>query len=108
MNRLVIDDLRTHVDGGTHARTSAEGLVIVTQQWDEIWLDHDLGPDDDIMTVVDVLCRAAFEGMPYCTHLKRTPMFVHSQNPVGAANVVRSLAKYGYSVKRTGVEKFVV
>lgn len=49
----------------TYARTSSEGLVLLAHAWTNyslsygekinLYLDHDLGPNDDIMSVVDFL-----------------------------------------------------
>jgi hypothetical protein len=44
---------------------------------DELWLDHDLGEDDTIWPVVEVLERAAFEERP----LDIGVINVHSANP---------------------------
>lgn len=52
---LVIDDIREY-EGAVHARTSAIGLELLqSQQWDEVWLDHDLGGEDTIRPVVNWL-----------------------------------------------------
>lgn len=102
MRRLVIDDLRTHVEGGTHVRTSQEAFEPLHHVWDEVWLDHDLGPDDDIMRVVDYMCEWAYFDHP----VRVSVVYVHTQNPVGAENVMRALTRYGYNAKRVGVESF--
>ena len=70
MTIVLVDDLRDFTDGrvATVARTSAEGVALLTSlresRIDELWLDHDLGGDDTIWPVVEVLERAAFEGTP--------------------------------------------
>lgn len=87
---FVIDDLRTLNADWPHARTSAEGLAWLKendQHVDCLWLDHDLGGDDTIMVVVDWLCEIAHDGEPYDVGT----ISVHSMNPVGAENAVRSL-----------------
>lgn len=67
---ILVDDLRSFVDGrpAEVARTSAAGVELLdrrrSDRLDELWLDHDLGDDDTIWPVVEVLERAAFEGRP--------------------------------------------
>lgn len=40
---LVVDDIR-EFEGATHAKTAADGIALLqSSEWDEIWLDHDLG-----------------------------------------------------------------
>lgn len=102
MIRLMVDDERTFTHIGDHdiARSSAAGVAWLEahrdEVIDEIWLDHDLGGDDTIMPIVDYLAEADFEGQP----LDVRKIYVHSMNPIGAANVVRALARYGYNVHR--------
>jgi hypothetical protein len=98
---VLIDDLRSFVDGrdAEVARTSSAGVELLTgfrgQRLDELWLDHDLGEDDTIWPVVEVLERAAFEGRLYDIGL----IFVHSANPAGAAKMVQALGHWGYRVR---------
>ncbi|MFC6568948.1 cyclic-phosphate processing receiver domain-containing protein [Actinoplanes utahensis] len=98
---ILVDDLRSFADGRPTevARTSAEGVALLTahrdRRIDELWLDHDLGGDDTIWPVVEVLERAAFEERPYDIGLIR----VHSSNPAGAARMRRSLDRWGYPVR---------
>lgn len=99
---LVVDDLRSHREGGYHARTSEQALWHLRFSWRRIYLDHDLGPDDDIMPVVDHMCERAHGDNAVMVET----VYVHSQNPVGAANVMRALERYGYNVKRIGVDEF--
>ncbi len=68
---ILIDDLRSFVDGRSAevARTSAAGVKLLHrchgQRVDELWLDHDLGGEDTIWPVVEVLERAAFDERPF-------------------------------------------
>ncbi|MFE4512756.1 cyclic-phosphate processing receiver domain-containing protein [Kitasatospora sp. NPDC056783] len=98
---LGIDDLRPLPRATRIARTSHEGIRLLEEYRegfvDELWLDHDLGGDDTVMPVVALLEKAAFDGRPF----RIGTVFVHSANPVGAATVVRSLARWGYRVRRT-------
>ena len=62
---VLADDLRSFVDGrpAEVARTSSAGVELLdrhrSHRLDELWLDHDLGDDDTIWPVVEVLERAA-------------------------------------------------
>ena len=92
---LVIDDLRTMYFPAEYARTSEEGLAMLEQQWDEIWLDHDLGGDDTISPVVNRLCEMSFLGTPVDVGC----IIVHSSNPV-ANTIPKVLERYGYECRR--------
>jgi hypothetical protein len=97
---ILIDDLRSFVDGrdAEIARTSAAGVELIErcrdQRLDELWLDHDLGEDDTIWPVVEVLERAAFDGQPFDVGL----INIHSANPAGAAKMAQVLRRWGYRV----------
>ncbi|MGY0458972.1 cyclic-phosphate processing receiver domain-containing protein [Kitasatospora sp. cg17-2] len=101
---LGVDDLRPLPRATRIARNSRDGVRLLEEHRDryvdELWLDHDLGGDDTIMPVVTLLERAAFEGRPF----RIGEVLVHSANPVGAATVVRSLARWGYRVRRASAE----
>lgn len=109
MLSLVIDDERTFkvdpMDGSfIYARNSEDGIQILrTISIDELWLDHDLGGDDTIIAVVDYLCEEAYNGNPVPLDV----IWVHSMNPVGAQNVIRSLEKYYEFVHRTRLPECV-
>ncbi|MEH0825189.1 MULTISPECIES: cyclic-phosphate processing receiver domain-containing protein [unclassified Micromonospora] len=98
---LLVDDLRSFVDGRVAqvARTSAAGIEALERhrgQWlDELWLDHDLGGDDTIWPVVEVLEQAAFEEHPFDIGV----VYVHSANPAGAAKIAQVLRRWGYNVR---------
>ena len=100
---LLIDDLRCFLDGrpAEVARTSAAGVQLLQRhrgQWvDELWLDHDLGGEDTIWPVVEMLERAAFDGEPWDIGV----VFVHSANPAGAAKIVQALSRWRYNVRPT-------
>jgi hypothetical protein len=97
---LGVDDLRLLPWATRIARTSREGVQLLDEHRDqfidELWLDHDLGGDDTIMPVVDLMEEAAFNGRPF--HIGT--VFVHSANPSGAETVVRSLTRWNYRVRR--------
>lgn len=98
---VLVDDLRSFVDGreAQVARTSGAGVEALERhrgrRLAELWLDHDLGGDDTIWPVVEVLERAAFEGSP----LDIGVVYVHSANPAGAEKVVQALRRWGYDVR---------
>ena len=97
---VLIDDLRSFVDGRTAevARTSSAGVELLdrhrSHRLDELWLDHDLGDDDTIWPVVEVLERAAFEGRPFDVGV----VIIHSANPAGAAKMAQVLRRWNYPV----------
>lgn len=112
-NRLVIDDLRNFRDSrvATYARTSQEALSIMATRtpFDEIWLDHDLGetPDgvvDSIMPVIQEFSFLGFENK----HYPVTSIYVHTSNPVGAAQMMQALRHYGYNVFRVNAPAFFI
>ena len=98
---VLIDDLRSFTDGrpALVARTSAAGVELLDRHRHEplaeLWLDHDLGGEDTIWPVVEVLELAAFEQRPFDIGT----VFVHSANPPGAMRVVQALRRWGYQVQ---------
>ncbi|MCN0179099.1 cyclic-phosphate processing receiver domain-containing protein [Salinispora arenicola] len=97
---VLVDDLRSFVDGRSAqvARTSAAGVALLDRyrggRLDELWLDHDLGGDDTIWPVVEVLEQAAFTERPFDIGVIK----VHSANPCGAAKIAQVLRHWGYHV----------
>ncbi|MFG1761456.1 cyclic-phosphate processing receiver domain-containing protein [Micromonospora echinofusca] len=97
---VLVDDLRSFVDGRSAgvARSSAAGVELLDryrgQRLNELWLDHDLGGDDTIWPVVEVLERAAFEDRRFDIGV----VYVHSANPAGATKIVQVLGHWGYQV----------
>ena len=98
---LLVDDLRSFVDGRVAqvARTSRAGVEALERhrgaRLDELWLDHDLGVDDTIWPVVEVLERAAYEERPFNIGV----VYVHSANPAGAEKIMQALRRWGYNVR---------
>ncbi len=98
---VLVDDLRSFLDGRAArvARSSAAGVEALErcrgQRLDGLWLDHDLGGNDTIWPVVEVLERAAFEERPFEIGV----VYVHSANPVGAARLIQALRRWGYHVR---------
>ncbi|GAA2848198.1 hypothetical protein Acy02nite_02240 [Actinoplanes cyaneus] len=101
MTVVLVDDLRSFVDGRAAeiARNSADGVALLgrhrDRRVDELWLDHDLGGEDTIWPVVEVLERAAFEGHPFDIGA----ILIHSANPSGAAKMAQALRHWGYPVR---------
>jgi hypothetical protein len=98
---VLIDDLRAFVDRrpAEVARTSADGIEALqrrrAERLDELWLDHDLGGDDTIWPVIELLERAAFEEHPFDIGT----VYIHSANPAGAAKMAQALDRWGYHVR---------
>ena len=98
---ILVDDLRSFVDGRAAevARTSVSAVQVLERQRgvriDELWLDHDLGGDDTVWPVVEVLELAAFEGRPFDIGV----VLVHSANPPGVAKMAQALRRWGYQVR---------
>jgi hypothetical protein len=101
VDRVVIDDLRTHPDSGVHLRTSAQALAWLRENRDahitELWLDHDLGGEDTIRPVVLFLEEACFNDEPFDIET----IYVHTASPVGADYISSSnLLKKHYNIVR--------
>ncbi|WP_033345000.1 cyclic-phosphate processing receiver domain-containing protein [Catenuloplanes japonicus] len=100
---LLVDDLRSFVDGRVAdvARTSGEGVALLAryrhQRIDELWLDHDLGGEDTVWPVVEVLERAAFDSDPFDIGV----IVIHSANPSGVRRMSQVLQHWGYQVRTT-------
>lgn len=104
MNIVVIDDERTFKHDGevTYLRSSAAALDWFarwyTAVWfspedqliDELWLDHDLGGDDTIVSVGKFLKALSLK---HTLPIRR--IYVHSQNPVGGSDVVDIVRSVG-------------
>ena len=97
---VLIDDLRSFVDGrrADVARTSEAGVRLLERyrhhHLNELWLDHDLGEQDTIWPVVELLERAAFDGRPFDIGV----IHIHSANPAGAAKMALALRRWNYRV----------
>lgn len=78
MKTLLIDDCR-NLNVDVVAKTFSSGLELIrSYQWDEIYLDHDLGDPDPRHTGYDLLCF--MESSP--EYLPKKIILVTS-NPVG-------------------------
>jgi hypothetical protein len=101
MLTVLVDDLRSFLDDrpARIARTSRAGVDLLAElrahRIDELWLDHDLGGDDTIWPVVELLERAAFDEAPFDIGV----VYVHSANPPGAAKILQALRRWGYAAR---------
>lgn len=105
---LLIDDLRTPEQLGLPAdtlvaRTSEAGIDLIEDELiayaniDQLWLDHDLGPTDDMACDHYLEENLMYTQGLITTYIKK--IFVHSQNPVGKARMIQALRASGYEVE---------
>ncbi|MFG1994179.1 cyclic-phosphate processing receiver domain-containing protein [Actinoplanes sp. NPDC048988] len=101
MTSVLIDDLRSFADGrpAMVARTSEAGVALLEslrgRHLTELWLDHDLGGEDTIWPVVELLERAAFDGEPFDIGV----VYIHSANPPGVVKIRQALERWHYPVR---------
>jgi len=100
---VLVDEVRSFKDERPTlvARSSQEALTLLEtlgdRRIDHLWLDHDLGGEDTIRPVIDLLVRLAHMGSPLDVGL----VHVHTAN-VGAGHWMRlELAAAGYAVVRS-------
>lgn len=77
---------------------------------DELWFDHDLGDSGEAIVVarfLSALNRAGVDGMNVNMMLAIDSINVHSQNPIGAENLLRELAGCAGVVTRQGLPKLL-
>jgi hypothetical protein len=104
---VVIDDERTFdtEDEVTYLRTEDEALLFLTRwfvEWnygrapsiDALYLDHDLGENQDIVVVV------RFLGLLKNVKKAVLKVFIHTQNPVGAQNMWTDCSRFSNHVER--------
>lgn len=106
MTILVVDDERTlNLKDAYHVQSCSEAIYYLKDHpiVSELWLDHDLGPDEDIMRLVDYLQEEAFFGRGY----EFDRIVVHSMNPVAFDKINRALSRY-YPVHRVNVTPFLL
>ena len=97
---VLVDDVRGFKDErpALVARSSRQALALLEglggRRIDHLWLDHDLGGEDTIRPVIDLLVRLARTGSPLNVGL----VHIHSAN-VGAGHWMRpELEGAGYAV----------
>jgi hypothetical protein len=99
MQILVIDDLRVFKFDATYARNLYEADFHVRDSlhgkfWDEIWLDNDLGPDEEVYSLVVRLEELAFNGKL----LNVGKIYLHSDNIVARNKMFQALNPF-YNVE---------
>lgn len=77
--------------------TTNENLPLGTSEWriEQVWFDHDLGASDPATVVADFIATLNRKGM-----LPIDSILIHSQNPAGAENLLRTLAGCASNVVR--------
>lgn len=107
---IVIDDERIYPNLSkdvSYCRNSNEALGLLVPIWvnqylgyqptiDELWLDHDLGSNDDIRAVTSWLMYIAMLERP----LLVKNIYVCSQNPVGVKLIFDSLRRHYKLVRK--------
>ena len=110
MRRILVDDARTFADPATihdRARTPAEAHDLIAAIHgegaflDELWLDYDLGEDEDgrplsTEPVLDQVCGYAAAGTPLSVGV----VVIHTSDPAAARTLLDSLHRYGYRTRR--------
>jgi hypothetical protein len=100
---VLIDDSRVFRDDRTClvARTSAAAMQLLQElRWrriDHLWLDHDLGRDDDIWPVMRMLEDAHLHGEPFDIGV----VHVHASRSGPAHRMAISLRRAAYSTERS-------
>jgi len=100
---VLVDDVRGFKDErpALVARSSQEALTLLERlgrkRIDHLWLDHDLGGEDTIRPVVDLMVELARTGSP----LNVGQVHIHTAN-IGAGHWMRlELQGAGYGVVRS-------
>lgn len=99
---VLVDDTRHFRDGRPClvARTSADACRLLrslrSERIDDLWLDHDLGGDDDVWPVVRLLEDAHLAGARYAIG----QVHVQASRPGPAHRIGVSMRRLGYPVER--------
>lgn len=99
---VLIDDVRRFRDDRPCrvARTSRAGVALLLElqgsHISDLWLDHDLGGQDDIWPCLRVLEEASLEGRPFDLGL----VHVHAARSGPAHRMGVTLRRSGYRVER--------
>lgn len=97
---VLVDDVRGFKDErpALVARSSQEALTLLQglgdRRIDHLWLDHDLGGEDTIRPVIDLLVQLARKGSPLNVGL----VHIHSANVGGGHWMRLELEGAGYAV----------
>lgn len=115
MRILVIDDQRIFKyfprlreigagDDVVHCDKSQDGLkLLYDEDWDEVWLDHDMGMDSDmngtdLVNYIEQQIHSVEYGLAPGPNVGR--FVVHSANPVGRDRMIRTLQLLGYKAEK--------
>lgn len=90
-SREAIDLINNEYDYRNYSR------AIVSEGFDQVWFDHDLGGGDSIRPVVSLLEEYVYNGGLKCA-VRIGKCFIHSSNPIGVKWVLRGLQNAGYDV----------
>jgi hypothetical protein len=100
---VLIDDVRDFRDErpALIARSSHEALGLLERlgrnRIDHLWLDHDLGGEDTIRPVIDLMLHLANTGPP----LNVGEVHIHTANVGAGHQMVLELQTAGYTVVRS-------
>jgi hypothetical protein len=100
---VLIDDTRGFRDErpALIARSSQDALRLLEQlgpkRIDHLWLDHDLGGEDTIRPVIDLMLHMANTGHP----LNVAEVHIHTANVGAGHQMVLELQTAGYAVVRS-------
>lgn len=94
MRRLVIDDVRDFGPDFDYARNlETAGKMLANWNWDQVWLDNDLGGDEEVYTLVKEIERLFNEEN---ITLDVSLFVIHTANPVAREKMVRAFAGMPY------------
>ena len=113
---LIIDDERTldkveattsaFFDKVVYARNLEDARFEIfgeNKRWDRVYLDHDLGNGQDVITLCDEIEQRTVENEEL---LNIKEFIIHSMNPVGRQRMYAALSGY-YNVKFARVEDLI-
>lgn len=106
MAKLVIDDRRIlNLTGEViYARTVDRAVKLLNiGKYEEVWFDHDMGPDQDIWEVIAFLEQRKHFGLP----VKIGKVMIHTSNPVGAQRLKLALDKMKYRTQITSANPYL-
>jgi hypothetical protein len=87
---LVIDDARTFRFDCAYARTVAQALSLLEDEWDEVWFDHDLGQGETVRPAVLWIEQQIANGV----RPEIAQVVIHSSNPSGAEWIYQALRQH--------------
>lgn len=115
MKILVVDDERTltKLEGSgfyvgknevTHCRvTTSAWMLITSNEYDQVWLDHDMGDQKDVTWLTNMIERLAIEKEEL---LDIGEFIIHTSNPVARMRMSQALSKF-YNVRFVRAEDYL-